>query len=296
MYAVLENVLTWHLLEKFYANMMLETRDGPVFTLPYEVWFSNKLDSPWGLGIDHREPEQRVFGPAKPPSGANSWYANPVWIRSLQLGAAEFDHSRSSMVMANLNGMSVDLTFYADSSVSTSTGKMDVTLCQGMGFISATYTGLTPVLDSSVFVRSVAEVEFFRPGATKYRIVLENGSVWALYAFPDLLSLPLQFRVINNGHLEAVGPFTGLIQIAKLSKSTSDYYAAEAVYDAAAGSWCKSAYVSASVSGSTGIYQFNFERRGSERSELVCSLVSESANWTLTVTVDVCIASSRSII
>jgi endo-1,3(4)-beta-glucanase len=258
--------------------MMLGTRDGPVFTLPYEVWFSNQGDAPWGLGIDHREPEQRVFGPAKPPSGANQWYANPVWIRSLQLGAAEFDRSRSSMVMANLNGMSADLTFYADSSVSTSTGKMDVTLCQGMGFISATYTGLTPVLDSSVLVRSLAEVQYFQLGATKYRIVLENGSVWALYAFPSLLSLPLQLQVINNGHLEATGPFTGLIQIAKLSKSTTGYSAAEAVYDAAAGSWCKSAYISASVSGSTGIYQFNFQRQGSGTSELVCPLASESAN------------------
>ncbi|KAA8893496.1 endo-1,3-beta-glucanase Engl1 [Sphaerosporella brunnea] len=256
-------------VKKFYANMMLETRDNPVFTFPYEVWFSNQPGAPWGLGIDHREPGQRVFGPPNAPSGAVQWYSNPIWIRSLQLGATEFNANYSSMVMANLNDMSADLTFYADPSVSTSSGRMDVTLCQGMGFISATYTGLTPVLDSSILVRTLVQVDWSLPGAQKYRLVLENDSVWALYAFPGLLSLPLQLQVVNNGHIEATAPFSGLIQLVKLSNATTGFAAAEAVYDSAAGSWCKSVYVSGSVSGNTGSYQLNYQRQGSGTSELL---------------------------
>lgn len=251
---------------KFYVNMMLGNRSNPVFTFPYEVWWSNQKDAPWGLGIDHREPEQRVFGPAEAPSGANQWYSNPILIRSLQLGATEFTHAASTLEMSNLGGMSVDTTFYADPSVSTSTGKMAVTLCQGMGFVSATYSGLTPVLDSAVLVRSLSEIGGFAPGALKYRIVLENDSVWNLYSFPAAGSLPLDLNVVNNGHLEATRKFTGLIQVAKISKMAA---AAEAVIDAAAGGWCKSASVAASISGSTGRYQFNFERRGSGTSGLV---------------------------
>jgi len=255
--------------------MMLGGRNNPVFTFPYEVWWSNQPDAPWGLGLDHREPEQRVFGPVEGPSGANRWYSNPIWIRSLQLGATEFSRESSSMEMSNLNGGSADTVFYADPTVSTSTGRMDVSLCQGMGFISATYTDLTPVLDSAVLVRNSTEVEGFRPGALKYRIVLENDSVWVLYSFPALGSLPLDLNVINNGHLEATRKFTGLIQIAKVSKTSTGYAAAEAVLDAAAGSWCKSVSVAASISGSTGRYQFNFDRRGSSTSELV-RLISRS--------------------
>lgn len=254
---------------KFYANMMLGSRNNPVFTYPYEVWWSNQQGTPWGLAIDYREPEQRVFGPAEAPSGANRWYSNPIWIRSLQLGAAEFTYAASTMEMSNLGGMSVDATFYANPSVSRSTGKMDVTLCQGMGFVSATYSGLTPVLDSAVLVRSLSKIDGFRSGALKHRIVLENDSVWNLYSFPATGSLPLDLNVVNNGHLEATRKFTGLIQIAKISKTSSGNAAVEAVIDAAAGGWCKSASVAASTSGSTGRYQFNFERRGSGTSGLV---------------------------
>ncbi|KAF8249610.1 glycoside hydrolase [Wilcoxina mikolae CBS 423.85] len=254
---------------KFYANMMLGGRNNPVFTYPYEVWWSNQLDAPWGLGIDYREPEQRVFGPVEGPAGANRWYSNPIWIRSLQLGAVEFNQTTSTMEMSNLNGGSADTTFYANAADPLSTGRMDVSLCQGMGFISATYTDLTPVVDSSVLVRNSTEVAGFRPGARKYRMILENDSVWVLYSFPALGSLPLDLNVVNNGHLEATRPFSGLIQIAKISKTSTGYAAVEAVLDAAAGSWCKSVSVAASVSGSTGRYQFNFERQGSSTSELL---------------------------
>jgi len=257
---------------KFYANMMLGGRNNPVFTYPYEVWWSNQLNAPWGLGIDHREPEQRQFGPSEAPSGAARWYALPIWIRSIQLGATEFNHQTSTMEMANLNTQSADLTFFADPSDSRTAAKMDVTLCQGMGFISATVTGLTPVLDSAVWVRTLSKVEVNRLGVTKYRITLENDSVWALYAFPNSLlssTTPLDLVVINNGHIEASEKFSGLIQLVKLSKSTTVDPAVETAYDNAAGSYCKSVSLAGSVAGSTGSYQFNYERQGPGTSDLV---------------------------
>ncbi|KAI5845975.1 endo-1,3(4)-beta-glucanase [Tricharina praecox] len=257
---------------KFFANMMLGGRNNPVFTYPYEVWWSNQLDAPWGLGIDHREPEQRQFGPTEAPSGAVRWYASPIWIRSIQLGATEFNHQSSSMEMANLKTQSADLTFFADSSVSRTTAKMEVTLCQGMGFISSTVTNLTPVLDTAVWVRTLTKVENYRLDATKYLITLENDSVWALYAFSSSLLptlTPLDLVVINNGHIEASGKFSGLIQIVKLSKTTTVDPAVETAYDNAAGSYCKSVDLAGSVAGSTGSYQFNYQRQGPGTSELL---------------------------
>lgn len=49
-------------------------------------------------------------------------------------------------------------------------------LVQGMGFVTGIYNGLRPVVNSSVFFRSVNRAtDFTRPGMAKYRIVLEDG-------------------------------------------------------------------------------------------------------------------------
>ncbi|KAI5816307.1 endo-1,3(4)-beta-glucanase [Pyronema omphalodes] len=257
---------------KFYANMMIGSRNNPVFTFPYEVWWSNQENVSWGLAFDHREPELRAYGPPEPPSGAIKWYVNPIYIRSLQIGAAEFNRGQSTMEMSNFAGQSVDTVFYADPAKSKTTGKMEVTLAQGMGFISARYTELTPVLDTSVFVRNMTQVNDFvgaALGATKYRITLENGAIWVLYAFADPGNQPLQLGVINNGRIGTDRLFSGLIQVAKLSKTTAGDPAVEAILDSAAGAWVKSVSVSASVAGDVGKYQFNYERKGVGYSELL---------------------------
>lgn len=46
-----------------------------------------------------------------------------------------------------------------------------------MGFVTALYNGLRPVIQSGVFFRSLTQARQSppQPGVTKYRIVLEDG-------------------------------------------------------------------------------------------------------------------------
>ncbi|KAI5806965.1 glycosyl hydrolase family 81-domain-containing protein [Geopyxis carbonaria] len=254
---------------KFYANLFLGDRHAPVYTLPYTLWWSNLPADPWGFSFDHREAPQQQYGPVQ-ANGAVEYYINPIWIRSLSLSAVEFDRTRSTMELKALQGMSVDLMFYADKSVSTAR-RMDVTLCQGMGFVSAMYYGLTPAFDSSILVRSLTAVPYPAGGvrAVKYRLVLESGAVWLLYAWQGATSQPLDVVVVNNGRLEATRPFSGLVQFAKLSSTVAGDALAEVELDAASGVFCKGVTVAGQVAGATGSYQFNIARQGYSSSEVL---------------------------
>ncbi|TGZ80596.1 glycoside hydrolase [Ascodesmis nigricans] len=253
---------------KFYSNLLLDTQNSPVFTMPYEVWFSNNANEPWGLSVDYREPELRQFGPTQSSNGASEYYINPIFIRSLHFSATEFIRGTSTLELKNLDHMSVDMTFLANKATST-TKRMEVTLVQGMGFISATYYNLVPVFQSSVLFRSMVKQSSYKTGAVKYKITLEDNSIWMLYAWTASGSSALSLQMTNNGKITARGVFSGLVQIAKLSKTTSGNSAVETIYDAASGAWSKGNTLSTTVSGSTGTYGFTFNRQGYGSSEVL---------------------------
>lgn len=189
------------------------------------------------------------------------------------MGAKQFDRTKSTMETKNLSpsGMSIDMTFYADKTVyAATTKKLDVTLCQGMGFISGTYVALTPVFESSIFVRSLAKQEVYRTGAVKYKAVMEDNSVWLIYGWTDPTTVsPLNLELVNNGRIEATKGFSGLVQIAKLSKTVAGNAVAEAIYDTTSGAYCGGVAVSGSTTGSTGRYSFTYTRKGYGTSEVV---------------------------
>ncbi len=78
---------------------------------------------------------------------------------------------------------------------------------------------------------------------------------------------------MDNGKIQSSAPFSGLIQIAKLANTTAGDSAAEKVFDATAGMYCKGTTVTGSVTGSTGKYSLAFTKSGPGNSELVSSVV-----------------------
>src|SRR6266566_3590330 len=69
---------------KFYANFFLGSQSCPTYLHPYSVaWAKGKgTAGSWGIAISHVEAHQRVYGPAG-PTGAASYYANPIGIQSI---------------------------------------------------------------------------------------------------------------------------------------------------------------------------------------------------------------------
>jgi endo-1,3(4)-beta-glucanase len=135
--------------------------------------------------------------------------------------------------------------------------RLTANLVQGMGFVTARYYNLTPILSSGVFFRSVTSEYALRGGLQKWRITLEDGKIWLLYVCPAQGSSYLNFTSSGNGVLNSNSFFTGFIQIAKLSDPGQ-----EGIIDAAAGAFPVTTTLSAGVSGSTGTYSFSHSRYG----------------------------------
>lgn len=255
---------------KFYSNLYLSNQDRPVFTYPYSVWwskgnvlFTNGTREPFGLSVSHVDQDQREFGPTgsvgSGSTGAIEYYLNPVWIRSLNLGALELNPALGSptMELTKLGPMSVDVNFYVNKSLDA-TKRMRTPLCLGMGFVSAEYFGLTPTIESSVLFRSVSKMQ---GNVIKYKVQLEDGKIWVIYAHPDptVDQLPFSLTLVTNSKIQTATPFYGIIQLAKIGNAENA--AVEAVLDATTGGVCTAASVAAQTNGGTvASYQINYTR------------------------------------
>lgn len=279
---------------KFYSNLYLSSQAAPVFTYPYSVWFSKgnivsgSTREPFGLSISHVDQDQRAFGPSQrvgtTSTNAIQFYLSPVWIRSLNLGAVEFIPASGAptMELSRLGPLSVDVTFYVNKAAST-TRRMRTPLCLGAGFISAEYFGITPLIESSIFFGTVTRVQSPFLGIVKYRVTLLDGKIWLIYAQPDTTVTQVSFSltVVTNGKLQAAGPFSGIIQIAKVGRSANS--AAETALDQAMGGVCNGATVSAQTTGgSVANYQINYQRYKGSRPLLMFALPHHLNSFTST--------------
>ncbi|PKS11474.1 hypothetical protein jhhlp_003238 [Lomentospora prolificans] len=239
---------------KFYSNFFLGDQTAPTYTFPYSVaWVAGRGPTgSYGLAISHTDPDQRVFGEPKAPTGAAAFFYNPVGIQSLIMSAKELGQGTT---------LSIDriTAFSANVHVRPGGGNasaISFPLVQGMGFITGEYNGATPLIQSGVFFRTVCKsTENPKNGVIKYKFVLEDGKAWWLYA-TKTAGEDLDLRVVNNGNAEATRPFYGTIQIAK------DNAGAEEVLDQAAGVYPETVQLSGSVADTTGSYTFDFTPRG----------------------------------
>ena len=118
--------------------------------------------------------------------------------------------------------------------------------------------GATPFIDSSVFFNTITPLASPSAGVTKYKLLLDDGNTWLLYATATNGS-GLALTPLNTTRLEASGPFDGIIQVAK---NPGDVAAQEASYDTSAGAYATTATLSASVDGVSGSYCLTWDKVG----------------------------------
>ena len=154
-------------------------------------------------------------------------------------------------------------TFSANANLvanNSSSAAISFPLVQGMGFVTAIYNSVTPYIDSSIFFRTVTPVNSPKSNVVKYKLLLEDGKTWLLYATAtsgDGLAL----TATSSSRLQAAGPFTGTIQIAK---NPGDVAEQEQSYDSSAGAYPTGASLAASVDGSSASYSLRWGKGGAD--------------------------------
>lgn len=209
----------------------------------------------WGLAISHIDANQRAFGPANTtiPGNPVRYFINPIGIQSLILSAAELGPA-AVLASEHLDAFSAHAVLRP---FARSANRVSFPLVQGMGFVTGIYTGLQLVIQSSVFFRSFVAAGSPRDGIFKYRITLEDGKNWLLYAKPNDGHDP-HLSLVSNSKLQGPRSWSGVIQVAK----NADGATGEAVYDGSAGVYATSAQVSGSTDGTTGTYQLGWSKAG----------------------------------
>ncbi|CAN8097961.1 unnamed protein product [Discula destructiva] len=246
---------------KFFQNLFLGTQASGAWLHPYSITWSKGAGTTqsWGMAVSHIDSDQLALGPVN-SYGAVNYFINPVGIQSLVLSAAEL---RTSTVLTTSNITDMSALVQLRSS-STAAPAIEFPLTQGAGFVTAVYHGVTPVIQTGVFFMNVTKVNTQpRPGVTKYKIALNDGKIWFLYATSTNGS-SLDLQVVNNGLMQAATPFTGTIQVAKDPNG-----AGEALYDAACGAYATSINVSGTAVGMQGTYTFNFTKAGLSGAPLI---------------------------
>jgi endo-1,3(4)-beta-glucanase len=245
---------------KFYANFFLGSQTAGTWTHPYSVAWSKGVGSSgsWGMSIQHIDADQKAFGPTAAANPA-PYFINPLSIQSLVLSASKLSAS-TNISVGTITAFSANVNLMPSLGAQPA---ISFPLVQGMGFITAIYSGGTPLLQTGIFFRSVTKASINpKAGVTKYTILLEDGKTWLLYAYA-LQEAGLDFTVVNNGLTQATSNFNGVIQVAKNPGDD-----AEAMYDAACGAYPTSATLSGSTNGVTGSYTLSFQKRGHHKYDL----------------------------
>ncbi|KIW94756.1 uncharacterized protein Z519_04733 [Cladophialophora bantiana CBS 173.52] len=241
---------------KFYQNFVLGSQGSPSFVMPYSLTWSKGAGNAlsWGMAISHLENSQKVFGPNNTaiPGGPASYYINGIGIQSLILSAVEFG-SNTVLTADSL------LAFSANIHLRPSAGSPSVLtmpVVQGMAFVTGQYTNLQPAIQSSIFFRSVAAAGEPKPGIFKYKVTLEDGKVWLIYATPANGFTP-NFQLVSSTLLRGLPNWYGDIQIAKLP---DDQF--ESIYDEAAGAYPTAGHIAGFAQNTTAQYSLSWSKGG----------------------------------
>ncbi|KAI1768593.1 glycoside hydrolase family 81 protein [Hypoxylon sp. FL1150] len=240
---------------KFYANFFLKNQTTPAYVHPYTLTWARGQgsSSSWGMAISHTEADQLVYGDKSPDTNAARYFLNPVGIHSLALSATEFGQ-QTALTTDNLSSQSVNVNLHLNAS--TNPG-ITFPLVQGMGFVTAVYKGVTPLIETGVFFKTVTKsMKGPKQGMTKYTFYLEDGKEWHVYAY-SAKGDTFDLTVVNNKMAQAAKPFDGIVQIAKDPGN-----GAETVIDAASGTYPIGVTLSGSVAGTQGTYTFTFQKGG----------------------------------
>lgn len=250
---------------KFYANFFLGGQSNAVWTHPYSLLWSQGGGNAfsYGLSVTHDDATQRAYGPNATAIPVE-FYINPIGIQSLIFSAVELGPGMS-LTTDTLTSFSANANLVPSGAT---TPAITFPMVQGMGFVTAIYQGATPFIDTSVFFSTITPLASPAAGVTKYKLLLDDGNTWLLYATATNGS-GLALTSLNTTRLEASGPFTGTIQVAK---NPGDVAAQEALYDSCAGAYATTATLSASVDGASGTYTLSWTKAGNGAELMVMAL------------------------
>ena len=208
----------------------------------------------WGMAISHVDAAMKVYGPPNTaiPGSPNSYYINPIGIQSIILSAAELGSS-TVLTSDNLQTFSANINLQPQAGSASS---IIFPVVQGMGFVTGVYMNLQPAIQSGVFFNNVVAGGSPRPGVFKYRMTLQDGNLWVLYAIPSTGVDP-NFSLVTSTLLQGMPNFSGIIQVAKVPAGVTDSY-----YDIAAGAYATSAIISGFANGATANYSIAWNRGG----------------------------------
>jgi endo-1,3(4)-beta-glucanase len=246
---------------KFYSNLFLGDQLAPVFTFPYSIaWSGGKgASSSWGMAVTHADAKARVFGQKK-YNNSCSYYLNPLGIQSLALSAKELGN-KTSLSMDSITAFSSRVLLSAND---TAEPAVTFPLVQGMAYVTAQYSGGTPLIQSGVYFRNMTRVtKNPKERVVKYNFILEDGAVWRVYGH-STKGDDLDLKVINSGVAESTKPFHGTIQVSKDPCTPGS----EKILDDGAGIYPVTLKLAGSASEAKGSYTFEFEKDGHQTGDL----------------------------
>ncbi|KAJ5170259.1 Glycoside hydrolase family 81 [Penicillium coprophilum] len=244
---------------KFYAGLFLGSQTNATFSQPYSLAWSKgggTLKS-WGMAVTHVQPHLLAYGPEnnKIPGNPVQYYINPVGLQHLIFSAAELDQS-SIMKIEQPKAFSAHAVIKRSGS---SAQQITFPVVQGMGYATAVYNDLQPLIESGIFFRKVVSAGSPRSGIFKYQVYLEDDTTWLLYATPADGNDP-SFKLNSNSSMSGPMGFSGTIQVAKNPAGKSG----EKFYDNSAGVYPVSGEVSGSVTGDVGNYTLSWTKAGKD--------------------------------
>ncbi|CAD0014552.1 unnamed protein product, partial [Aureobasidium pullulans] len=241
---------------KFYANFFLGSQASATFTHPYSVTWAkgSGILKSYGLAISHIERSQVAFGPGDPVQ----YLINPIGIQSITLSASELNIT-TQLTMDSLDAFSANVNLLPRVGAPPA---ITFPLVQGMGFVTAVYSGSTPRVESSISFTKITYLGRVASGSTyKYQAKLADGTSWNVYVTTSQSGYPVNsFTLTGVRVLQGAPGFQGFIQVAKVPLSGSTD--AETVYDGAAGAYPVAATISGSVSGTAGTYELAWTKQG----------------------------------
>ncbi|CAG7944401.1 unnamed protein product [Penicillium nalgiovense] len=244
---------------KFYAGLFLGSQTNATFTQPYSLAWSKGGGSlkSWGMIVSHVQPHMVAYGPPnnKIPGSPVQYYINPVGLQHLILSATELGQS-------SIMDVEQPKAFSAHAVIKSSPGsaqQITFPVVQGMGYTTAVYNDMEPLIESGVFFRKVVSAGSPRTGIFKYQVFLDDDTTWLLYATPADGNDP-KFKLVSKTRLRGPKGFSGTIQVAKNPAGKSG----EKFYDNSSGVYPVAGEISGSLTDDVGTYTFSWTKAGKD--------------------------------
>ena len=238
---------------KFYANFFLGNRSQGTWTHPYSVTWAKGtgVACSWGLAVSHIRRSQLAYGPGNP----SQYFINPIGVHSIILSARE---------LGNQTALTVDTTRAFSANVNLASQKeaapaITFPLVQGMGFVTAIYNHVTPLIQTGVFFKTLTYTGIVQSTSTaRYVVGLEDDTQWLLYVTANDGHPAPTLTLASNAAIIANALFSGAIQVAANPNGASS----QAIYDASAGVYPLRGSIAGSTQLATGTYQLSWTKGG----------------------------------